>query len=199
MMLQAASRKLSVAVLLGSVRRDRMGSRAAKLVVRELERRGHEVHLVDPLEVQLPLLDRMYKEHAAGEAPENLERLATLYRGVDGFLVVSGEYNHGIPPALKNLLDHFLEEYFWRPSGIVCYSAGGFGGVRAAMQLRMTLAELGMPSLSSLLPIPRIAQAIDEDGVAAEPIIERSMNRFLDEFIWYANALAQARAEGAPY
>jgi NAD(P)H-dependent FMN reductase len=199
MMLQAASRKLSVAVLLGSVRRDRMGSRAAKLVVRELERRGHEVHLVDPLEVQLPLLDRMYKEHAAGEAPENLERLATLYRGVDGFLVVSGEYNHGIPPALKNLLDHFLEEYFWRPSGIVCYSAGGFGGVRAAMQLRMTLAELGMPSISSLLPIPRIAQAIDEDGVAAEPIIERSMNRFLDEFIWYANALAHARAEGAPY
>jgi NAD(P)H-dependent FMN reductase len=40
-------------------------------------------------------------------------------------------------------LDHFLEEYFWRPSAIVCYSAGQFGGVRAAMQLRMTLAELG--------------------------------------------------------
>jgi NAD(P)H-dependent FMN reductase len=199
MMLQPASRKLSVAVLLGSVRRDRMGSRAAKLVVRELEGRGHDVHLVDPLEVQLPLLDRMYKEHAAGEAPENLERLATLYRGVDGFLVVSGEYNHGIPPALKNLLDHFLEEYFWRPSGIVCYSAGSFGGVRAAMQLRMTLAELGMPSISSLLPIPRIAQAIDEDGVAAEEITERSMNRFLDEFLWYANALAQARVEGTPY
>jgi NAD(P)H-dependent FMN reductase len=198
-MLQQTSRRLSVAVLLGSVRRDRMGSRAAKLVVRELERRGHDVHLVDPLEVQLPLLDRMYKEHPAGEAPENLERLATLYRAVDGFLVVSGEYNHGIPPALKNLLDHFLEEYFWRPSGIVCYSAGGFGGVRAAMQLRMTLAELGMPSISSLLPIPRIAQAIDEDGIAAEPITERSMNRFLDEFLWYASALAQARAEGTPY
>jgi NAD(P)H-dependent FMN reductase len=199
MMLQPASRKLSVAVLLGSVRRDRMGSRAAKLVVRELERRGHDVHLVDPLEVQLPLLDRMYKEHAAGEAPEPLERLAALYRSVDGFLIVSGEYNHGIPPALKNLLDHFLEEYFWRPSGIVCYSAGSFGGVRAAMQLRMTLAELGMPSISSLLPIPRIAQAIDEDGVPAEEITERSMNRFLDEFIWYANALAHARSDGTPY
>ena len=103
----------------------------------------------------------MYKEHPAGEAPEQLERLAALYRSVDGFLVVSGEYNHGIPPALKNLLDHFLEEYFWRPSGIVCYSAGGFGGVRAAMQLRMTLAELGMPSIPSLLPIPRIGQAIE--------------------------------------
>ena len=188
----------SIAVLLGSVRRDRMGIRAAKLVVRELERRGHVVHLVDPLELQLPLLDRMYKEHPPGEAPEPLERLAELYRSVDGFLVVSGEYNHGIPPALKNLLDHFLEEYFWRPSGIVCYSAGGFGGVRAAMQLRMTLAELGMPSISSLLPIPRIGETIDGDGNASE-ITERSMHRFLDEFLWHASALAEARKNGTPY
>src|SRR3546814_15996029 len=89
----------------------------------------------------------MYKEHETGSAPEEVERRATLYRRVDGFLVVSGEYNHGIPPALKNLLDHFLEEYFWRPSGIVCYSAGGFGGVRAAMPLRMPLAELGMSKI----------------------------------------------------
>ena len=189
---------LSIPVLLGSVRRERMGPRAAKLVMRELERRGHMPHLVDPLELGLPLLDLMYKEYPAGMAPEVMERLAELYRGADGFLIVSGEYNHGIPPALKNLLDHFLEEYFWRPSGIICYSAGGFGGVRAAMQLRMTLAELGMPSISSLLPIPRIAETIDENGVATE-ITERSMIRFLDEFLWHAHALAEARKAGTPY
>ena len=197
--LQRSPQSRSIAVLLGSMRRDRMGPRAARLVIRELERRGHFAHVVDPLELQLPLLDRMYKEYPAGEAPEPLERLASLYRGVDGFIIVSGEYNHGIPPALKNLLDHFLEEYFWRPSGIVCYSAGGFGGVRAAMQLRMTLAELGMPSISSLLPIPRIGQAIDGQGVAADPITDRSMNRFLDEFLWHADALAEARKAGTPY
>jgi NAD(P)H-dependent FMN reductase len=198
-MLQQSTRTRSIAVLLGSVRRDRMGSRAAQMVIRELERRGHLVHLVDPLELQLPLLDRMYKEHPAGSVPEQLERLATLYRSVDGFLVVSAEYNHGIPPALKNLLDHFLEEYFWRPSGIVCYSAGAFGGVRAAMQLRMTLAEVGMPSIPSILPIPRIAEAISDEGAAQQPITERSMNRFLDEFLWYADALAEARIDGTPY
>jgi len=200
MMLQRTSNsRRSIAVLLGSVRRDRMGSRAATLVARELERRGHDVHLVDPLELQLPLLDRMYKEHPSGEAPEPLESLAALYRSVDGFLVVSAEYNHGIPPALKNLLDHFLEEYFWRPSGIVCYSAGSFGGVRAAMQLRMTLAELGMPSVPSVLPIPRIGDALTDDGIAQNPITEKSMKRFLDEFLWYVGALAEARSEGTPY
>ena len=191
--------RLSVPILLGSVRSDRQGIRAARLVERSLAERGHLPVLVDPMELQLPLLDRMYKEHPKGEAPENLERLAALYRGADGFLVVSAEYNNGIPPALKNLLDHFLEEYFWRPSGIVCYSAGQFGGVRAAMQLRMTLAELGMPSIPSLFPIPHISQALGEDGQPLDPKPVRALGRFLDEFEWYARALRRERAGGTPY
>jgi len=194
-----ATSPLSFAVLLGSVRRDRMGIRAAKLAMHALEARGHESILVDPLELQLPLLDRMYKEHAAGTAPPPLEQLATLYRRVDGFVIVSGEYNHGIPPALKNLLDHFLEEYFWRPSAIVCYSAGMFGGVRAAVALRTTLAELGMPAIPSECPIPRIATALDEDGKPQNEHVPRTLNRFLDEFEWYARALQRQRREGTPY
>ncbi|WP_428375153.1 NADPH-dependent FMN reductase [Lichenicoccus sp.] len=190
---------LTVPVLLGSVRRDRQGIRAARMIIQALTARGHAAPLVDPMELQLPLLDRMYKEHSKGEAPEPLERLAALYRRADGFMIVSGEYNNGIPPALKNLLDYFLEEYFWRPSGIVCYSAGQFGGVRAAMQLRMTLAELGMPSIPSLLPIPRIGQALAEDGAMRDERTGKAAVRFLDEFTWYAQALRRQRADGLPY
>jgi NAD(P)H-dependent FMN reductase len=190
--------RLNLAVLLGSVRRDRMGIRAARFVMRVLKERGHDAILVDPMELQLPLLDRMYKEHPKGEAPEKLEKLAALYRSADGFVIVSGEYNNGIPPALKNLLDHFLEEYFWRPSGIVCYSQGSFGGVRAAMQLRMTLAELGMSSVPSLMPIPAIQNALSEDGVPHEERLKKSLARFLDELEWYARALKAEREKGLP-
>ena len=190
---------LHFAVLYGSVRSDRKGIRAARFVVDQLGRRSHEATLVDPLEVRLPLLDRMYKEFPKGEAPPEMERLATLYRAVDGFVVVSGEYNHGIPPALKNLLDHFLEEYFFRPSAIVCYSAGSFGGVRAAMQLRMTLAELGTVTIPSLFPIPKVQDAFDEAGSPQDPAIERRIARFLDELEWFAKALQAARAVGTPY
>ena len=193
------SDQLVVPVLLGSVRHDRQGIRAARMIMQSLSSRGHEPILVDPLELQLPLLDRMYKEYSKGEAPEALESLANLYRRADGFMIVSAEYNNGIPPALKNLLDHFLEEYFWRPSAIVCYSAGQFGGVRAAMQLRMTLAELGMPSVPSLLPIPRIQAALDEDGCPAEGTVLHGLDKFLDEFTWYAEALRHQRAGGMPY
>ena len=194
-----APTSLSIPVILGSVRRDRVGIRAARLLVTALAAHGHRPELVDPLVEQLPLLDRMYKEHPKGRAPANLERLAELYRRADGFVIVSGEYNNGIPPALKNLLDHFLEEYFWRPSAIVCYSPGQFGGVRAAMQLRMTLAELGMSSIPSILPIPRIAQALDEEGRPLEAWVEGRLGRFLDEFCWYARAMRRERADGTPY
>ena len=190
---------LSIPVILGSVRRDRVGIRAARLFVNALAVRGHQPILVDPLEEQLPLLDRMYKEHPKGQAPENLERLAELYRGADGFVIVSGEYNNGIPPALKNLLDYFLEEYFWRPSAIVCYSPGQYGGVRAAMQLRMTLAELGMSSIPSIFPIPRIGQALDAEGRPTESWVETRIDRFLNEFFWYARAMQRERAGGTPY
>ena len=190
---------LTVPVILGSVRTDRIGIRAARFLIARLEARGHAAPLVDPAELKLPLLDRMYKEYPAGTAPEPLQRLADLYRRSDAFLVVSAEYNHGVPPALANTLDHFLEEYYWRPSAICCYSAGQYGGVRAAMPLRAMLAEMGMPSIPSLLPIPRLQKAIDAEGTPAEPWLETAAKRFLDELEWYAEALRDRRQRGTPY
>jgi NAD(P)H-dependent FMN reductase len=187
-------------VILGSVRRDRQGIKAARYIIDKLEARGEEPVLVDPCEKQLPLLDRMYKEYPKGEAPPLLEELAQLFRRADGFVIVSAEYNQSVPPALKNLLDHFLEEYFWRPSAIVSYSAGRFGGVRAAVALRTIMSEMGMPSVPSVLAIPSIGRALNEDGSVEEEWIDKAADRFLDEFVWYAKALkAQREAEGTPY
>ncbi|MFG5120988.1 NADPH-dependent FMN reductase [Methylorubrum sp. POS3] len=190
---------LTIPVILGSVRADRNGLRAARFLVAQIEARGHTAPLVDPAELDLPLLDRMYKEYPKGEAPETLERLAALYRSSDAFIVVSAEYNHSIPPALSNTLDHFLEEYYWRPSAICSYSAGQYGGVRAAMQLRAMMAELGAPSIPSLLPIPRVHKALTETGEPAEEWLPKAARKFLDELTWYAEALRAKRATGTPY
>src|SRR5689334_18620954 len=104
-----------------------------------------------------------------------------------------------IYPATSGLDHHFLEEYFFRPSAIVCYSAGQFGGVRAAMQLRMTLAELGMPSIPSLLAVPRVQDAFTPAGDPIDPAFEKRSERFFEEFEWYGRALLRARADGVPY
>lgn len=190
---------LKVPVILGSVRSGRQGIRAALFLVEQLRERGHVPTLVDPADLKLPLLDRMYKEYEKGTAPDALQQLAQLLREADAFVIVSAEYNHSIPPALSNTLDHFLEEYFWRPSAIVCYSAGRYGGVRAAMQLRAMLGELGTPSIPSLLAIPEIGTALDAEGGSPQPWLAKQTGRFLDELVWYAEALKRQRTEGTPY
>ncbi len=193
-----------VAVLQGSVRSDRMGNRVAKWVVAQLEKRGHEAVLVDAAELKLPLLDRMWKEIKDDSSPQHAELraklspLADLYKRCDGFAIVSAEYNHSAPPALTNLIDYFLEEYFYRPSAIVCYSASPFGGVRAAMQLRALLTEVGMPTIPSLQPIPGVGSALSADGVALNQDLAEKTGKFFDEFDWYMMALKAGRAQRDP-
>ncbi len=190
---------LTISIIYGSVRSDRQGIKAAKFLEKKLIERDIKVNFIDPLEYNLPLLDKMYKEYTQGTAPETMEKLAKLFNESDGFLIVTGEYNHSIPPALKNLLDHFQKEYYFKPSAIASYSAGSFGGVRAAVHLRVILGELGMPAISSMLPFPIIGDLFNEDLSPKNEIVLKSTKRFLDEFLWYINAFKTQRKIGLPY
>ena len=107
-----------ILVLYGSYRSDRMGIRLANYLVDGLKGRGDDAELIDAKAVGLPMLDRMYKEYPKGSAPAPMEALAEKIRTADAFVFVTGEYNWGVQPGLKNLTDHFLEEWFWRPAAI---------------------------------------------------------------------------------
>jgi NAD(P)H-dependent FMN reductase len=178
-----------------------MGIRLAQFVVEGLRGRGDEVELIDARAVGLPMLDRMYKEYPKGEAPEPLEKLAGQIRDADGFVFITGEYNWGIQPGLKNLTDHFLEEWFWRPAAIASYSAGRFSGVRAATAWHGTLSEMGMVVISSTIAAGPIAQSLSEQG---EPIgeggkaLERAFPRFADDLSWWMEAAKAQRARKPP-
>lgn len=185
--------KLNTAVIYGSARQSRQGIKAARFIARQLEERGHDVSLVDSIESELPFLDLMYKEYEKGQAPAAMESIAEILRSADGFVIVSAEYNHSIPAALKNLLDYYQSEYFYKPSAIVTYSAGPFGGVRSLVNLRGILAELGTPSIPSAFPVPHIGKAFDDDGNSLDETYDDRVTKFLDEYEWYANALRNAR------
>ncbi len=187
------SQALKIAVIYGSVRTARQGIKAARFIVNKVEQRGHEATLIDTLEYKLPLLDKMYKEFEDGTAPSAMTSVGEILNAADGFLVISAEYNHSIPAALKNLLDHYQSEYLYKPSGIVTYSAGPFGGVRGLANLRTILAELGTPSIASAFPISQIHAAFDNDGNALDEAYEKRVIKFLDEFEWYTRALKRAR------
>jgi NAD(P)H-dependent FMN reductase len=191
------SKPLKTAVIYGSVRKARQGIKAARFVINKLEQRGHQATLIDALEYQLPLLDKMYKEFEDGTASNAMTSVGEILNAADGFLIISAEYNHSIPAALKNLLDHYQSEYLYKPSGIVTYSAGPFGGVRGLANLRTILAELGTPSIPSAFPVSQIHSAFDDEGNALDEAYEERVIKFLDEFEWYTQALKCARATGS--
>jgi len=60
---------------------------------------------------------------------------------------VTPEYNLSTSAAIKNTLDYFLEEYYFKPSAIVSYLPGFFGGINAAQQLRLVFV-VGYPVLT---------------------------------------------------
>ncbi len=190
---------MKIAVIYGSNRTERQGIKAARFVVNKLRERGHATDLIDSKEYPLPFLDRMYKEYGPGEVPPVMEKIHRILQAADGFVIVSGEYNHSIPAALKNLLDHFQGEYYFKPSAIVSYSAGPFGGVRVAVHLRALLAELGMSSIPSIFPVSAVQDAFDDEGYAAEEAYDKRIVRFLEEFEWYLSALKRQRENGVPY
>src|SRR5437870_11703487 len=180
-----------ILVLYGSYRSDRMGIRLAQFVIDNFRARGEDVELIDAKAIGLPMLDRMYKEHPKGQAPDALEQLAGKIRDADGFVFITGEYNWGIQPGLKNLTDHFLEEWFWRPAAIASYSAGRLSGARASTAWHGTLSEMGMVVTSSTIGVGPIAQTLSPEG---KPIgeggkaLERSFPRFADDLSWRIEA-----------
>ena len=190
-----------ILVFYGSYRSDRLGIRLAHFVVEGLRGRGDDVELIDAKAVGLPMLDRMYKEYPKGGAPAVLEALAGKIRGADGFVFIAGEYNWGVQPGLKNLTDHFLEEWFWRPAAIVSYSGGRLSGAHAATAWHGTLCEMGMVVISSTIAVGPIAQSLSAEGKPTGEggkALERAFPRFADDLAWWVEAARGQRERKKP-
>ncbi|KAJ1459169.1 NADPH-dependent FMN reductase-like protein [Pelagophyceae sp. CCMP2097] len=160
---------LRVALLLGSTRTRGppvvLGKRVGLFVRGCLERRGFVVDIIDPAapDAHLPLLQQPHFAYARGRAPLELEALDERLRGADAYVCVTPEYNHAPSPALLNLLNHFGSSTFgFKPSAIVSYSGGQWGGVRAAHALRPTLSELGCLPVSARPSVPRRRSSVPE-------------------------------------
>jgi NAD(P)H-dependent FMN reductase len=191
----------NVLVFYGSYRANRVGIRMANFVTSELRARGAAAELIDAREVGLPIIDKMYKEYPKGAAPPAMEALAGKIRAADAFVFVIGEYNWGPQPGLKNLTDHFLEEWFWRPAAVVSYSPGRLSGARAASSWHSILSEMGMVVISSTVAVGPIDATFDEGGKPiGEPgrLTKGAFDRLADDLAWWTSAARLQRQQQAP-
>ena len=187
---------LNILVLYGSYRSNRMGIRLADYLINGFQQLGHQAELVDAMQVGLPMLDQRHSDYAPGEAPEAMSALAARLTAADAFIFVAGEYNRGVQPGLKNLVDHYLKEFDRRPAGIASYSAGRYAGVNSHAVWTVTLSAMGMAVIPERLSVGQIGQTLDEqgqpqgDGGAA---LDRGFAAFARDLIWWAEAARAAR------
>ena len=188
-----------ILVFYGSYRQDRQGIKLADYLVSAFAARGASPELIDAKARNFPMLDRMYKEHPPGEAPAAMEALARKLRAANAF--VFGEYNSGVQPGLKNLTDHFLKEWFWRPAAIASYSAGRFAGARAGTAWHGILSEMAKVVVSSTLAVGGIGHAFDETGAPAGEggtALARAFPRFAEDLAWWTQAARAQRSRAQP-
>ena len=176
---------MKITILLSSVRDGRLADIVLQKVIKLIGDK-FAITIVDPKEYVLPLLNLRYFEMKS--PTEVFQRLHTIFSETDGFLIVTAEYNHGIPPALKNMLDHFGEEFNKKACGIVSYSDGAVGGARSGEQLRLLCSTLGMPPIP-ISPAWGIAHKANfPEGKAFADNFEKVFGLFLKQFIWYTEA-----------
>lgn len=195
-------------IFLGSTRTStppapaRLGERVAKACLRLLSaQRDTTAEIIDPLSFDLSGPFKPHFAYSASTVSDDLDALATKIDRADGYVMVSPEYNHAMSPALSHLLNHFGASLFaFKPSAIVTYSMGQWGGARAAVNMRSFLSELGCLPVSAMIHIPKAHEAIDSDGQfqAEQERWESYFGRTLAQLIWWADAANAHKAEQDP-
>lgn len=180
--------KMTVAVIYGSARQGRFCETVVNWALTELwGESGLRVTLIDPLQV------KNAGENAADSEASLEDRIAEA----DAFIVVTPEYNHGYPAALKELIDSTYEPWHAKPVGFISYG-GVSGGLRAVEQLRQVFAELHAVTIRDSVSFSNVWAQFDQAGnpfKAAEA--KAGLQVMLRRLKWWARALKAARAENA--
>ncbi len=183
---------VTIGVILGSTRPQRAGAAVAKWFMGQTtSTEDVKFELIDLEEVNLPLLDEPIPPSAGKYQNEHTKKWSETINRLDGFIVVTAEYNHSVPGALKNALDFLYQEWNHKPIGYVSYGSAA-GGSRAVEHLRLIAVEQKMVPVRDQVLIPVIWEAV-QDGVLNPEFVKGDPQKLIDEVIWWAKLLQPAR------
>jgi NAD(P)H-dependent FMN reductase len=188
--------KLSV-IIISATRPGRADSVIAQWLIEAAAEHGKfAVELVDLADLALPLLEEAAHPATRKYANEPTRRWSASVASADAFLFVTPEYDYFAPAALVNAVQVLLQEWLYKPAGVLSYG-GVSGGLRSAQVLRHLLSNVNVHALPQVVPVHFFQQFIDDDGFRPSEQIRDGVNGMLDELHKWARALRTIRAEQA--
>jgi NAD(P)H-dependent FMN reductase len=189
---------LRVAVLVGSTRDGRFGPVVADWTAGHIaQREDLEADLVDLVETPVPTVMPAFGQQPSEEDMALLGAVAPRLAAADAFVIVTPEYNHSYPAALKNAIDWHNPQWHAKPVAFVSYG-GISGGLRAVEHLRGVLAELHAVTIRNTVSFHNYGDKFDADGKPLDPECDAAAKSLLDQLTWWGLALRDARA-ARPY
>ena len=181
-----------ILVVVGTVREGRVGRKIADWYLAEAKRSAPELdfELLDVAELNLPLFNETTPPRARQYSPLQ-EQIAEKIAAADGFVVVTGEYNHSIPGSLKNLLDYVALE--WNHKAVTFVGYGAAGAIRAIEHLIQVFSSLGVAATNVHVTINAVWEALDEKDTPKPGYAFGDIATQLKELIWWTRALKTAR------
>jgi NAD(P)H-dependent FMN reductase len=187
---------LRIGIIPSSTRQGRFADKPTQWLLELAKKREAEAtfEVVDLRDYPMPFFDEPGSPMRMPPKNENALAFTRKIGELDGFVFVTGEYNHSIPAALKNALDHVYAEFNRKPASFVGY--GGTGGARAIEQLRLILVELQVAPLRGAVHLTR------EEfwGVLTQgkelgdfPQQAQAAEAMLDDLLWWTRALRSGR------
>lgn len=183
---------VKIGVILGSSRPQRAGETVAKWFTSEAKNTDDFIfEFIDLAKINLPMFDEPIPPLMNQYQNEHTKEWSEKINSLDGFIVLTPEYNHSFPAVLKNALDYLNHEWNKKPIGFVSYGAAS-GGLRAVEQLRLVAVELQMVPVKEQIMIGNIWEAF-ENGKPKESLIKGRVQSLIDEVVWWAKLLKGAR------
>ena len=181
--------QLNIPVLLGTNRKLRKSAFVAKWLIGEMEKRAEiRTRLFDVADFNLPHDD--YGQEIKDSFPEWRDAIVQA----DGLVIVTPEYNHGYPGALKAVLDLLLREYVHKAVAFVGVSAGPWGGTRVIEAMVPMCRELGLAVTFTDLNFPFVQKTFNDEGKLLDAAFEKRVTGFLDELVWMSRVFKWGRA-----
>ncbi|MDX2250456.1 MAG: NAD(P)H-dependent oxidoreductase [Bacteroidia bacterium] len=183
---------MKVVIILGSIREGRKTHRVAHYLVKMLnEQPGVETILLDLESHELPLLkDRWAEQETVNPV---LADFSAQLKAADALIFVSPEYHGSYTGVLKNAVDHFWKEFSHKPIGVVATGSGKFGGINASTEMQLLILSLGAFPMPYKLLVPNVNRLFGETDEPLDEFFLKSVNKFVAEFCWFAEALVKAR------
>jgi NAD(P)H-dependent FMN reductase len=177
-----------IAILSSSIRDGRASHRVALHLQRHLTEEGrHTVDLIDLLDHDFPIFHERLK--FMKEPDPSVVAFAERIRKADGVIIVTPEYNGGVPASLKNVIDLLTEDWKKKPIALVPVSGGAFGGSQVTMQLQFNLWKIRGWVVPGPMQVPTVKDNFKEDGTPndAEAWARRT-KALVDELDWAMEA-----------